>query len=104
MTACLFQKSDRAPRGLTAGTTSGCPRCGGKSVVQRTAELRPGIQYLTLRCAKCALVYDAQRRQSPPVPLSSVSKARTVGVGEAGYQRSLAAARDKWVYAEGEPI
>jgi transcription elongation factor Elf1 len=37
-----------------------CPRCCGRSTIQTGIELRPGVQYLTLRCISCGLVYDAQ--------------------------------------------
>ena len=37
-----------------------CPRCEGRPTVQSAVELRPGFQYLTLRCDVCGLVYDVQ--------------------------------------------
>jgi hypothetical protein len=37
-----------------------CPRCAGRPTVQNAVELRPGFEYLTLRCVDCGLVYDAQ--------------------------------------------
>jgi uncharacterized Zn finger protein len=37
-----------------------CPRCRSRSTLQNTVKLRPGVEYLTLRCASCGLVYDAQ--------------------------------------------
>jgi transcription elongation factor Elf1 len=37
-----------------------CPRCRARSAVQSAVELRPGVQYLTLRCISCGLVFDAQ--------------------------------------------
>jgi rubredoxin len=37
-----------------------CPRCGSPSIVLSATELRPGFEYLTLRCTSCHLVYDAQ--------------------------------------------
>ena len=37
-----------------------CPRCGAGSTVQSAIEVRPGSEYLTLRCTSCALVFDAQ--------------------------------------------
>ena len=37
-----------------------CPRCRAYPMVQSAIELRPRLQYLTLRCNSCAIVYDAQ--------------------------------------------
>jgi len=37
-----------------------CPRCSARPAVQNAVELRPGIEYLTLRCISCGLVYNAQ--------------------------------------------
>jgi hypothetical protein len=37
-----------------------CPRCRSRPTVQSAIELRPGVEYLTLRCTSCGLVYDAQ--------------------------------------------
>jgi transcription elongation factor Elf1 len=37
-----------------------CPRCAAASIVQTAIDLRPGCQYLTLRCIRCAIVFDTQ--------------------------------------------
>jgi rubredoxin len=37
-----------------------CPRCRAGPTVQSAIELRPGVEYLTLRCSSCGVVYDAQ--------------------------------------------
>jgi phage FluMu protein Com len=37
-----------------------CPRCRAVSTVQSAIDVRPGFQYLTLRCMSCAIVFDAQ--------------------------------------------
>jgi hypothetical protein len=37
-----------------------CPRCGARSTVQSAIKVRPGFEYLTLRCISCAIVFDAQ--------------------------------------------
>jgi transcription elongation factor Elf1 len=37
-----------------------CPRCGAASIVQTAIDLRLGFQYLTLRCIRCAIVFDTQ--------------------------------------------
>jgi uncharacterized Zn finger protein len=37
-----------------------CPRCRARSTIQSAIDLRPGIQYLTLRCIACGVVHDAQ--------------------------------------------
>lgn len=37
-----------------------CPRCRARATVQNAVELRPGVNYLTLRCIACGLVFDAQ--------------------------------------------
>ena len=47
-----------------------CPRCQSRGTVQSTAELRPGTHYLTLRCASCGQVYDAQVAR-PTAPATS---------------------------------
>ena len=36
------------------------PRCRSRPTVQSAIELRPGVEYITLRCTSCGLVYDAQ--------------------------------------------
>jgi uncharacterized Zn finger protein len=38
----------------------GCPRCGACPEFLSETELRPGVEYLTLRCHSCGIVYDAQ--------------------------------------------
>jgi transcription elongation factor Elf1 len=42
-----------------------CPRCEARSTIQSAIELRPGVQYLTLRCTACGLVHDAQVLSAP---------------------------------------
>jgi hypothetical protein len=42
-----------------------CPRCETRSTIQSAIELRPGVQYLTLRCISCGLVHDAQTSWAP---------------------------------------
>jgi transcription elongation factor Elf1 len=37
-----------------------CPRCRVRSTIQGAIDLRPGVQYLTLRCIACGVVHDAQ--------------------------------------------
>lgn len=49
-----------------------CPRCRARSTVQSVIEIRPGIQYLTLRCVSCHIVYDAQV-QAPHATPSTLS-------------------------------
>lgn len=45
---------------LTLNTIVRCPRCRSRPTVQDVTELRRGVEYLTLRCAACGLVYHAQ--------------------------------------------
>ena len=47
-----------------------CPRCAASPLMQSTTELRPGVQYLTLRCPCCLIVYDAQVPFAPVPALS----------------------------------
>jgi rubredoxin len=42
-----------------------CPRCGAYPALQSAMALRPGVEYLTLRCPFCAIVYDAQVPSAP---------------------------------------
>ena len=42
-----------------------CPRCRSRAAVQSAIELRPGVEFLTLRCVSCGLVYDAQVPSDP---------------------------------------
>ena len=42
-----------------------CPRCRSRPTVQSAIELRPGVEYLTLRCVSCGLLYDAQVPSRP---------------------------------------
>ena len=55
-----------------------CPRCRARSTIQSAVELRPGVQYLTLRCITCGHVHDAQMPAKPPtaspmmLPLAAV--------------------------------
>ena len=37
-----------------------CPRCGAASTVLSASDVRPGLEYLTLRCTSCAMVFDTQ--------------------------------------------
>ena len=37
-----------------------CPRCGACPELQSETELRSGVEYLTLRCHSCGIVFDAQ--------------------------------------------
>jgi uncharacterized Zn finger protein len=43
-----------------------CRRCRARSTVQSIIELRPGVEYLTLRCISCGLVFDAQAGVEKP--------------------------------------
>jgi rubredoxin len=52
-----------------------CPRCRSRSTVQSAIELRPGVEYLTLRCACCGLLYDGQV-PSEPKKVSTSGKAK----------------------------
>jgi DNA-directed RNA polymerase subunit RPC12/RpoP len=59
---------------VTLGTIARCPRCRSRPTVQSAVALRPGVEYLTLRCASCGLVYDAQA-PSDPTRLATLAKA-----------------------------
>jgi transcription elongation factor Elf1 len=50
-----------------------CPRCRARSTIQNTVELRPGVQYLTLRCIACGHIHDAQMPAGAPTasPMTS---------------------------------
>jgi transcription elongation factor Elf1 len=37
-----------------------CPRCEASSTILSAVDVRPGFQYLTLRCNSCATLFDAQ--------------------------------------------
>ena len=37
-----------------------CPRCGARPSIQSATPVRPGFEYLTLRCTSCTNVFDAQ--------------------------------------------
>ena len=37
-----------------------CPRCRARPTIQSASQVRPGFEYLTLRCTFCAIVFDAQ--------------------------------------------
>ncbi len=50
-----------------------CPRCAAYPLVQSAIELRPGVEYLTLRCPSCLIVYDAQVPFAPVPALSDHS-------------------------------
>lgn len=52
----------------TLSTIVRCPRCRSRPNVQSAIELRPGVEYLTVRCASCGLVYDAQMPSDPTNP------------------------------------
>lgn len=43
------------------GASLRCPRCQARPTVQNAVEIRPGVEYLTMRCISCGLVYDLQR-------------------------------------------
>jgi hypothetical protein len=47
-----------------------CARCAAYPTLQSATELRPGVQYLTLRCPCCLIVYDAQAPFAPAPGLS----------------------------------
>jgi len=49
----------------TLTTIVRCPRCRWRPTVQSAIELRPGVEYLTLRCASCGLLYCAQVPSEP---------------------------------------
>ena len=51
-----------------------CPRCQSRPAVQNAIELRPGVQYLTLRCISCGLVYDSQVPSDPDRPRLSIDR------------------------------
>jgi phage FluMu protein Com len=52
-----------------------CPRCGATPAFQSATELRPGVQYLTLRCPCCAIIYDAQVPFTPVTAQTSQDRA-----------------------------
>jgi rubredoxin len=52
-----------------------CPRCRSRPTVQSAVELRPGVEYLTLRCTFCGHVYDAQV-PSDPTKSTTLAKAK----------------------------
>jgi hypothetical protein len=37
-----------------------CPRCRASSTILSAVDIRPGFQYLTLRCNACAILFDTQ--------------------------------------------
>jgi hypothetical protein len=37
-----------------------CPRCRANSTILSAVDIRPGFQYLTLRCNSCVILFDAQ--------------------------------------------
>jgi hypothetical protein len=51
-----------------------CPRCRSRAAVQSASELRPGVEFLTLRCFSCGLVYDAQVQSDPTKFMTSVNE------------------------------
>jgi uncharacterized C2H2 Zn-finger protein len=55
-----------------------CPRCKAYPALQTATELRRGIQYLTLRCPCCLIVYDAQARFAPAQSLSDSPSPRPI--------------------------
>jgi len=50
-----------------------CPRCRARSTIQSTVELRPGVQYLTLRCISCGHVHDAQMPAGLPTASAMIA-------------------------------
>jgi hypothetical protein len=42
--------------------------------VQSAIELRPGVEFLTLRCVSCGLVYDAQVPSDPTKFMTSANE------------------------------
>jgi hypothetical protein len=58
-----------------------CPRCRARPTVQSAVELRQGVEYLTLRCIACGLIYDAQaeahKSSRAPSPGESRSSSRS---------------------------
>ena len=59
----------------TLTTIVRCPRCRSRPTVQSAIELRPGVEYLTLRCGSCGLLYDGQV-PSEPKKVSTSEKAK----------------------------
>jgi hypothetical protein len=51
-----------------------CPQCRSRAAIQSTIELTPGINYLTLRCISCAVIYDAQVPANPALATALVRR------------------------------
>jgi hypothetical protein len=47
--------------------------------VQSAIELRPGVEFLTLRCVSCGLVYDAQVPSDPTKFMTSANEKPRLG-------------------------
>jgi transcription elongation factor Elf1 len=56
---------DVGPTMATLTAIVRCPRCRSQPTVQSAIELRPGVEYVTLRCTSCGLLYDAQMPSEP---------------------------------------
>ncbi|MDQ1390987.1 MAG: hypothetical protein QOF56_4441 [Acidobacteriaceae bacterium] len=56
-----------------------CPRCRSRATVQSAIELRPGVEFLTLRCVSCGLVYDAQVPSDPTKFMTSANEKPRLG-------------------------
>jgi hypothetical protein len=65
---CVVVALEAGSEMVTLGTIARCPRCRSRPTVQSAVTLRPGVEYLTLRCASCGLVYDAQAPSDPTRP------------------------------------
>jgi hypothetical protein len=57
---CVALAGDIGSTMARMSTIVRCPRCRSRPTVHSAIELRPGVEYLTLRCTSCGLVYDAQ--------------------------------------------
>jgi rubredoxin len=62
MASCweMIPKSTMTNVSTIAPSGMRCPRCQSRTTVQNAIELRPGVEYLTLRCISCGLIYNAQ--------------------------------------------
>jgi len=75
---CVALAFDAGSEMVTLSTIVRCPRCRSGPTVQSAVALRPGVKYLTLRCASCGLVYDAQVPSDPTSP-ATLAEAKPVG-------------------------
>jgi hypothetical protein len=75
---CVVIALDAGSEMVTLGTIARCPRCRSRPTVQSVVALRPGVEYLTLRCASCGLVYDAQVPSDPTRP-ATLAEAKPLG-------------------------